>query len=211
VSSFGRSSALILAIVVARLALYAETSDEAFAKLSHNPEYGRALQSSVLAYEDWLSTHCKSVDLDLHAHTIFLDEIKTSAGQIEEGSWKATLRGTACGIPRTYNVMVRVHKGKPEFTYMMPGNSEADLELQQSTYANLPKVVPKGPRTCLIEVLDTKLDGAGSERLPNGMGSPWREKWEIRMCDKTYTVAIVFIPDKKGASINIRPEDVLPN
>lgn len=178
-------------------------------RLAQSSDNREALTQALLAYEDTLNTHCKKLDLEADVHIVVLRSIQLDKnGHVADGAWKETVLGAACGVKRLYNAFVDVHGGKPAFTYMLPGTSDADPELQQDTFASLPQVVPAA-KSCSIEVLDTRLDGRHAQRLSNGLAGRWREKWEIRACQKLYTVSVLFIPDSSGTGVSISPKDVV--
>jgi hypothetical protein len=182
-----------------------EETDAVVVKFSQTDEYATHVLESLMAYEDHLATHCKDVAFAPHAQARVLGVRPVTLnkeGKIEDGSWKTILDGTACGLKKKYNVYVEFKKSEVTFTYMLPGSSNADLELQQDTLASLPKVLPVHDG-CLIEVLDTKLVGAAGKRGADGIEERWRESWEVRTCKRTFTVPITFVPNASGTGANI--------
>jgi hypothetical protein len=186
----------------------AQSATDAIQALGQTPEYGSSIYRALLDYEETLPAHCKSIEFSGSAHTTVLAKPTLDAsGKILNGRWKETAEGSACGEQRTYNVLVSFNEGKSSFAWMLPGNSNADHQLQSDTMLGLAGVMPSPP-LCRLEVMDTGVDGEPSHPMANGKMSPWRESWTIRACETTYTVPVVYTPDPTGISIAVVKEKI---
>jgi hypothetical protein len=184
-------------------------------KVSSTNDYRESIHKSALDFESKLSTHCKSVDLDLNSVSVKLQILmlleSNDKGIPVAGSWKETVPGTACNEKRMFNVQVDVTKKGLEFTPTYPGTAQGNPELQRDTLKNIEMdlwVISAVKRSCHAEVLDTRLVGPAARMMDNGLMSTWEESWDVRSCGKTFTAPVKYIPDEHGTSISVRASDI---
>lgn len=186
-------------------------------KLAPDPAYQDSIRKSVLVYEDSLSTHCKNVELEFDSREVRLQILwpidTNQKGEPVAGSWKENVPGTACDQHRMYNVQVDFTKKGPRFTPTYPGTAQGNPELQRDTLRNIEFVVSAlagAKKPCHGEVLNTTLVGAKAEVQDNGVMTPWTEAWDVRVCDKLYSVPVKYVPDGKGTAISVDTSGVQP-
>jgi len=178
-------------------------------------DYRDSIRKSVLRYEESLSTHCKSADLDFASDLMNIRILwpleMNDQGVPVAGRWRQRVPGTACNEKRLYNVQVDATKDGWRFTPTFPGGANGDPELQQDTLKNIEmdlKMLPGSKKSCHGEVLDTRIVGPSSEIQKNGLMSEWSESWELRSCGKLFTVPVRFIPDGKGTAISVGVSEI---
>ncbi len=125
------------------------------------------------------------------------------------GEWGEQVQISRCGAPVIHNILVVARPdGAPQLTSLLPGDTRASAELQIDaalpvvTIANarMGKECPSGQR----DITDTAFVGYldGTESLPVAERK-WREYWQVRMCGKSQTVQVDFLPDGKGGFTHI--------
>ena len=179
-------------------------------KMAPDPGYQDSIRKSVFEYEDSLSTHCKSVTLEFDSRDVRLRILwpvdTNQKGVPISGSWKENVPGTACNERRMYNVQVDFTKKGPKFTPTYPGTAKGNPELQRDTLKNIDLITSAlagAKKQCHGDVLNTALVGPESHLQDNGLMSPWNESWDVRVCDKLFTVQVKFTPDGKGTAISV--------
>jgi hypothetical protein len=179
-------------------------------KMGPDPGYQNSIHKSSLEYENSLSTHCKNVDLEFDSPKVTLLILwpveMNDKGVPTSGSWKETVPGTACGEKRMYNVQVDFTGKGPQFIPTYPGTAQGNPELQHDTLNNIEMakvMVPGVKKSCKVEVMNTELVGPQSTVLDNGQMSPWKEEWDVRMCDKLFIVPVKYTSDGKGTFVNV--------
>jgi len=192
-----------------------KASHEFIIKQAAETDYRDSIRKAVLEYEGSLVTHCKSVELDFDSVSVkirILQPLELSdKGMPYSGIWKETVPGTSCNEKRAYNVQVNATKSGLHFTPTYPGTAQGDPELQRDTLKNieLVKVVMPGvKKSCRLEVLNTQLVGPEAKFLDNGRLSAWNEAWDVRACDKLFTVPVKYIPDATGTSISVGASEI---
>ncbi len=173
-------------------------------------EFRDSIRKSIIEYEKGLSTHCKTIDVEFDSAAVRI-RIQVPIEMDQKGipisgRWKESVPGAACNEKRMYNVQVDVSKKGLHFTPTYPGSAQGDPELQRDTLRNIEldlTMMPGVKRSCHAEVLDTRLVGSEAKVLDNGFLSSWNESWDVRTCDKTFTVPVKYIPDAKGTAISV--------
>jgi hypothetical protein len=178
-------------------------------------DYRDSIRKSVLTYENGLSTHCESVDLEFDSVSVrirILEPLEIDVnGTPTSGTWRETIPGTACNEKRMYNVQVDATNKGLRYTPTYPGTAQGDPELQHDTLKNieLAKVAMPGvKRSCPVEVLNTQLVGPAATILKNGLLSAWKEEWDVRACGKLFTVPVEYTPDTTGTAISVGVSEI---
>ena len=184
-------------------------------KQQADSDYRDSIRKSVLDYEKGLSSHCKAVDLEFDSVSVrirILVPLEMNVhGMPASGSWRETVPGTACNEKRAYNVQVDATDRGLRFTPTYPGTTQGDAELQRDTLKNIELAevaMPGVKRSCHAEVLNTQLVGPPATILENGLLSAWSEEWDVRVCGKTFTVPVKYIPDAKGTEISVGVSEI---
>jgi hypothetical protein len=197
------------------IAAQIEATKSFMVKQAAASNYRDSIRKSVLEYENSLSTHCKSVDLEFDSVSVRLEIMmfveNNDKGMPVSGSWRETIPGTGCNEKRMYNVMVDVTKKGLLFTPTYPGSARGNPELQRDTLKNIEMVMPGVKKSCPTEVLDTQIVGPKPTLRDISLLTPWNEAWDVRICGKVFTVPVKYTSDGKGTAISVGISEVKPH
>lgn len=146
--------------------------------------------------------------------------------------WREKVRVTGCGRTSVENVNVGRFGGSPPWriTSGLPGDSLADMNLQQSTYPAAVAQARQGlDASCEVQLrdvyiaarsgeVDVRQPGANASKSRKGqpqivlpdniepyldtldLSSAWMEVWPFQVCDRDRTLGVVFLPRKDRAA-----------
>lgn len=175
-------------------------------QMRHYAPYRAAVQGAYQKYEEALSGHCPSIDLDqatARARVELPLEVNEQ-GHIVNGIWTEQTQGVACGETRRYTALVIFKDSTPHVLPVFPGDSFASPALQHDALVSVASAMTVKGARCVPEVLDTVLP----QGVPATAGAPWNETWTVRSCDQSYRVPIRFVPDATGTGFDIDPKTI---
>jgi hypothetical protein len=132
-----------------------------------------------------------------------------ASGLPNGGMWRESFPVTGCGNDTTLNFYFTADSNEKIKTLIaLPGATRADLVLQNDAYKYAAAGATVAARTCkAFYVKDTSFDGFGLINPPQpdpGPGQryrPWHETWILTGCDRTFAVAMSFVPSETGTDI----------
>jgi hypothetical protein len=134
-------------------------------------------------------------------------------GRLLEGVWSEPVTVTGCGRTRRFNVeTIALPHQQPQLFGLLPGTTRADAPLQHDGVRHVFVATAGLLKDCRrLAVTDTRFEdyeGGPVPKVPPGHEArPWRELWTVWRCGKTIDVTLHFVPDAKGTTIKVKPEE----
>lgn len=112
------------------------------------------------------------------------------------GAWMARYEMDVCGTKRLRSIMYRHGEEGVEMFSLLPGNTQADPQLQNDVTKAFKLAIVRGYPDCQTPyIADTRL----LSRPENGE-APWEELWVANVCGNMFGQAIRFVPQENGTA-----------
>lgn len=138
------------------------------------------------------------------------------------GKWLDRLQVEHCGKTMVYNFLISATKdGKPQIVTLVPGDSNADPQLQRET---LPLAVETASNhaaeldptlaSCAdVWVMYAEFEGEipkDSPELTDGATGGWTETWDVEVCERVVPLEMTFLLYDSGKRAKATAEPVNP-
>jgi hypothetical protein len=135
-------------------------------------------------------------------------------GRLLEGVWSEPVTVTGCGRTRRFNVeTIALPHQEPQLFGLLPGTTRADAAQQHDgvrrVFMATAGLVKGCPRLAVTDTRFEDYEGGSALKLKPGPEArrPWRELWTVWRCNKIIEVELHFIPDAKGTTIKVKPDE----
>ncbi len=160
------------------------------------PDVMKRIQQILVRDERKFTPKCgdlkslKPVTVSVFRDVAWQDDAPTS------GAWMARYEMDVCGTQRLRSVMFRHSADGIEMFSLLPGNTQADPQLQNDVTKAFKLAIVRGYPDCQSPyIADTRL----LSRPENGE-APWEELWVADVCGNMFGQAIRFVPQENGTA-----------
>lgn len=132
------------------------------------------------------------------------------SGPPTAGKWLDRLDVEHCGQTMTYNFLISANEdGTPQIATLIPGNSNADPQLQRKTIslaeetasehaAELDPTLASCPDIWVKYAEFEEQIPEDSPKLTDGATGGWTETWDVEVCERTVPLEMTFLTFDAG-------------
>ncbi len=175
-----------------------------FAAVMQDPGHRQMVLDAARQSPAWSHVSCPSASFARAPEVaVYVPVQFDKSGEPVFGEWREGIVATGCGTTLTLNVLTKITAPATLATgFLLPGGTIADPVLQNYAQSFAVKAAGGMPAGCGNGYVANTQFGQYDGTASGANIAPWDEIWTLDLCGARKRVAMHFIPDASGTTVN---------